>query len=674
MLTPRGQVKILDFGLARLASEQKQGRAGLTQTGDFMGTPDYVSPEQASDASQADIRADIYSLGCTLFFLLAGRPPFQENTPVQLILAHLQKEAPALSQVRPEVPAELAAVVARMLAKEPAQRFQTPLEVAEALAPFVKQGAKPAAKAGTPPLGVGAPGGGTMINADTNQIKKVLRDGGSKAPSPEAPVRNPASPFADLGEPSALPKKAKGARESTKPASAGWQLRWPVLAGVSVGVLLLALVGMWAAGVFKVKTKDGTIVLENLPPDAEVAVDGAKVAVKTADGKAFEVRVDASRKKHRIEVKRDGFKTFGQEVEVDAGGRNSVLVRLEREAQPASLPKPSGLTTGPLQKDEPKTVTTDSGLKYQDLKVGDGAAAKEGDTVVVHYAGWLTNGKKFDSSLDRKEPFELKLGGGKVIKGWDEGVAGMKVGGKRKLMIPSKLAYGERGAGGVIPPNADLIFEVQLLEIKAPTNPGGQGFVSLFNGKDLTGWKTHPTQPGNWRVDLGGVLVSSGPDTSHLYTERGDYKNFHLRLEARINAGRGFISSGVYFRAPFGPTIPAREKIPPSPTNPLTWLSAYNAKLNASRLGGLFIAPYTELHRTRKAVLRSGEWITFEIIAKDNHLVIKVNGETTCDYTDEQRVYTKGHIVLQQHGAQTVAEFRKIEVKELPTTKTTEGK
>jgi FKBP-type peptidyl-prolyl cis-trans isomerase len=119
------------------------------------------------------------------------------------------------------------------------------------------------------------------------------------------------------------------------------------------------------------------------------------------------------------------------------------------------------------KKDEPKVVTTDSGLKYQDLKVGTGAEAKKDNTVEVHYTGWLAkDNKKFDSSLDRKEPFEFKLGAGRVIKGWDEGVAGMKVGGKRKLMIPSKLGYGARGAGGVIPPDADLVFEVELLKVK----------------------------------------------------------------------------------------------------------------------------------------------------------------------------------------------------------------
>jgi len=108
---------------------------------------------------------------------------------------------------------------------------------------------------------------------------------------------------------------------------------------------------------------------------------------------------------------------------------------------------------------------TDSGLKFEDLVEGEGAEATAGQQVKVHYTGWLTDGSQFDSSLDRDDPFSFPLGGGRVIRGWDEGVQGMKVGGKRKLTIPPQLGYGAAGAGGVIPPNATLVFEVELLEL-----------------------------------------------------------------------------------------------------------------------------------------------------------------------------------------------------------------
>ena len=112
-----------------------------------------------------------------------------------------------------------------------------------------------------------------------------------------------------------------------------------------------------------------------------------------------------------------------------------------------------------------KTITTPSGLKYTTLKAGKGATPKQGQTVFVHYTGTLTNGKKFDSSRDRGEPFSFKLGEGRVIPGWDEALSTMKIGDRRKLTIPPKLGYGATGAGEVIPPNATLIFDVELLKI-----------------------------------------------------------------------------------------------------------------------------------------------------------------------------------------------------------------
>lgn len=142
MLTPQGKIKILDFGLARMRSERTT-HTGLTQEGAFMGTPQYVAPEQATDARHADVRADIYSLGCTLYFLLTGRPPFQEDSVIKLVLAHLEKEPRPIHELRPDMPTELSAVVARMLAKDPAGRFQKPADLAQALLPFSKPGLKP---------------------------------------------------------------------------------------------------------------------------------------------------------------------------------------------------------------------------------------------------------------------------------------------------------------------------------------------------------------------------------------------------------------------------------------------------------------------------------------------------------------------------------------------------
>jgi FKBP-type peptidyl-prolyl cis-trans isomerase len=138
-----------------------------------------------------------------------------------------------------------------------------------------------------------------------------------------------------------------------------------------------------------------------------------------------------------------------------SGCGNSEKSGVSGASSPSSPTKVSGAPT-----------TMSSGLQYWDIVVGTGATAVPGKDVQVHYTGWLTNGTKFDSSLDRGQPFVFPLGAGQVIKGWDEGVAGMKVGGKRQLRIPPALGYGDAGAGGDIPPNATLIFDVELLGVE----------------------------------------------------------------------------------------------------------------------------------------------------------------------------------------------------------------
>ena len=171
-------------------------------------------------------------------------------------------------------------------------------------------------------------------------------------------------------------------------------------------------------------------------------------------------------------------------------------------AVPLSLVLVAGLRgADPGQDDESKSKKmkqTASGLEYRDLKEGTGDTPKAGQTCVVHYTGWLwdnnAKGKKFDSSVDRDKPFSFPVGMGRVIKGWDEGVASMKVGGKRELLIPAKLAYGSRGAGGVIPANATLFFEVELLSlVKQPSDAtevkktaSGLQFIDLKEGTGVT--------------------------------------------------------------------------------------------------------------------------------------------------------------------------------------------
>ncbi|MGH7226846.1 MAG: serine/threonine-protein kinase, partial [Gemmataceae bacterium] len=208
-------VKVLDFGLAKVMRERTED-TGLTGEGKMLGTPDYIAPEQTLDAARADIRADIYSLGCTLYYLLSGHPPFSANSLGAVLMAHQMQEAKPLNLVRPEVPEELAAVVRKMMAKLPAKRYQTPLEVVQALAPFVKQGATPKS---SPELSSGAPKAAVVKPAKPEGPVPAITPAKQPPPAPEPPHPVAWDTLTERSITSGQPRRS-GAVRKRRPASA----------------------------------------------------------------------------------------------------------------------------------------------------------------------------------------------------------------------------------------------------------------------------------------------------------------------------------------------------------------------------------------------------------------------------------------------------------------------
>jgi hypothetical protein len=302
MLTPKGQVEILDFGLAKVVSEQVRA-GGLTSENVVMGTPDYLVPEQGRDAHSADIRADIYSLGCTLYCLLTGDPPYPGGTAVQKLLAHLDahRRPRPLAEVRPDLPAGLSEVVEKMMAKDPAARYQTPQEVAEALTPFARR--TPSAESKT-----------DLATGRGERRESVWEDVARSSSGATA-----------------------GAAKSSVAARVKGRLGlWPAIAGSVV------LLGLLAAGiVIKFATPDGgTLVVEVSEPGAEIIIDGKHwVVAWDAGRKRAESNVPAGSRK--VEVTKDGFTTKGEEVAVADGGRQVLKIVLEPKPAKPAAPAPA---------------------------------------------------------------------------------------------------------------------------------------------------------------------------------------------------------------------------------------------------------------------------------------------------------------------------------------------
>jgi serine/threonine protein kinase/formylglycine-generating enzyme required for sulfatase activity len=331
-------IKVLDFGLAKVKRETGED-SELTGTGKMLGTPDYIAPEQTLDATSADTRADIYSLGCTMYFLLAGHAPFRGKSLYEILQAHQMMQARPLNLERPEAPVELAAVVAKMMAKDPAKRYQTPVEVAQALMPFIKPGTKSAPTAGAshyPSLG------------EPTAAKSLEQVYAQDAPPP--PRRRASSPSPmrlDTLTPSSTTSIKSGQsgdigkRPRAKPAG---RKKW-LIGSAALCVMLIGLVSLWAGGVLRVKTPNGTIVIEHVPADADVQVEGQAVTL-TRNGEVVTVTA-VPEGPHRLKVVRDGKEFWSTDVTVNFGGDPVRLTCLRKDTFPDKIQPGSGSSKSP---------------------------------------------------------------------------------------------------------------------------------------------------------------------------------------------------------------------------------------------------------------------------------------------------------------------------------------
>ncbi len=750
-------VKVLDFGLAKVMRE-KHDDASLTGEGKMLGTPDYIAPEQTLDAAKADIRADIYSLGCTLYFLLSGRPPFSASSLGAILLAHQMQEAKPLNLVRPEVPAELAAVVRKMMAKNLAKRYQTPLEVVQALAPFVKQGTTPKSSL---ELSMGTAKEPVVVKAV--KAESPPAPVASVKPPPPTPEAPPAVAWEALteGDIASAPLRKSGViRTRRPPVRKPWlKQKWLIGSGIGVGVLLLALLGMWARGVFQVKTKDGILTIQVNEPNADVYVDGEKVTVKWDNGgKKAEIRVKPGT--HKVEVKKNGFSVDGKELTFKDGDREiftALLLPEPRVAKPDAPPenvppaddtkKPettkSAVATAPRKADEKgarklfkvrrafngKWIIVDDHLEQTSfdenvrLDFGD-PAWKDYDFAVEVMQGEgndqvcqlfrLTGGPEAflyglghaGNSLFTIESGRQRLGNfkGHVDQGkWYKML--VRVRGKHIQCFlndttifdvesddhPSgcvglrtwRTQYRFRNIKVTAPDGTVLLEGLPDLNHELPDEKGvvpiaaGNGFAPLFNGKDLTGWSVDGGIAEQWTVE-GDTIVGRSHDFStrnYLLTDK-EYANFALRFDFKVEDGH----HGVAIRAIHGEKMPLagnrifdhpliklmNPAIPPLEAKELTgtthWLKSADAHVKPSAI----------------LSLPRDTWLSMEVVVRGDNCTATIDNKPLVDVTLDRNARNQGAFVpgLQRVkgkvGFQTntgTVRFRKIEIKELPATK-----
>jgi WD40 repeat protein len=586
--------------------------------GSMMGTPDYIAPEQASDAHSVDIRADIYSLGCTFYCLLAGRAPFHEGTVFDKIRAHSEQEATPLAAIRNDVPAEVESIVRKMMAKDPNDRYQTPQEVVDALTKLI----------------------------DARIDERLRRHG--------------------IGEPPIPPK----------PRTVGDADRRPIGTALIVGLACLALAIAVGVAIY-ISTNEGMLIIETDDRKVEIAIDqnGKRIRVLGDERSNDPIRVKLRVGEYELKIidSANEMELSENKVVIRRGDKQIVHARYAAKGKPASAdpntPSQFFQSLGDLQAIVRKTLD-DEGLRLMQIDAPSDAPTSGPRRELYLKAEVLgeqeRQGKIFSALTDKLR---------KLAKTSDAFISSVSNSGQGPIdryhmsyTTPSRegtiqLERAKLRADKRMPAiwTWTVIVRVEewpTAEIMGSIDrdvPRESDWAPLFNGSDLTGWKPHPDMPGNWRVE-NGVLIGDD-DTlkidanTFLMTERNDYKSFHLRLEARVRSASA--DSGVNFDY----------------TGKWDHFTEVNITFDPKKLvrqtGSVKVyGSDTDWIRTPADMASSNEWFTLEVIARDTHIVTKVNGRVAAE-SHNRKPGSQGHILLQQRGGQTAVEFRKIEIIEL---------
>ncbi len=644
MVSRRGDkavVKILDFGLAKATSEG-QLDSGLTHEGQMLGTPDFISPEQIVNAQTADIRADIYSLGCTLYYLLSGGPPFRGTSLYDLFQAHHSIDAKPLNFARPEVPTELAALVAKMMAKDPDRRFRTPADVAAALASFTKKG------------GVTLKPARPDVSRATPVVKRPAAPPPPDVPAP-APAEKPAPVPSKPTEP-ALPEArwsslidfrepdSKAEKVVPKPAPAGptrrppWRSRTAIAAAALGGVVLLGIIITIKYSKHAPAAKPPVpAVLRATIGSGTWTIEGDELVQSNDEIDATMIFGDTAWSDYDLTL----------EAQKSKGAGHGYQVIFHRLA-PRTF---AWLGLGVF-----KNASCEMYFET------DGKGSRASDNVKDHsQARGVNVGDWYTVRLEvRKSHFKAFLDGHKIFEG------------SHKDHTHGRLALNTKGIQArfrkikVTAPDGAVLFEgipeiysvgkvpERTLAVKAPAAP-------LLNGKDLTGWSDMLANNSEWKV-IDGVLVGRGSGKPGgqglLVLDRKDLRNFRLRASHRIGAG-GWGGAIEVRRTSDGENasgyIASLCRWPKVAVPTAGSLSVLERHADGTARDGWFAALPTPIE--------ADQWFDVMVDVYGNTVVTWVNGKRVCEYTDPDGLHPSGAIAL-TCGPNATVQYRSITLEE----------